>query len=247
MTKSTKYRNPVAIVTGGATGLGREIVITLSQNGYDVAIIYNKSARAANKLVQDLNTRNKKVKAFHANISNVSQIESVIKKVHSRFYKIDLLVNNAALINEATLLSVSEKYWDETLDINLKGTFFTSQAVAKYMLKQGGGNIINIGSLGGMKPFVYYIPYSVSKAGVIMLTKCLAKSLAPNILVNSIAPGTIRFEKSVKRKLNLKREKNLLNKFASPRDITDLIVFLATKNRHITGQTFVVDGGSSIM
>jgi NAD(P)-dependent dehydrogenase (short-subunit alcohol dehydrogenase family) len=145
------------------------------------------------------------------------------------------------------MLSTTEKSWDETLDINLKGTFYASQAVAKYMLKQGGGKIINIGSLGGIKPFVYYIPYSISKAGVIMLTKCLAKSLAPNILVNSIAPGTIQFENTVRRKRNLKREKNLLNKFASPRDITDLIVFLATKNRHITGQTLIIDGGSSIM
>jgi NAD(P)-dependent dehydrogenase (short-subunit alcohol dehydrogenase family) len=247
MIKSIKHQNLIAVVTGGASGLGREIVIALSQNGYDVAIVYNKSTRAANKLVQELNSRNQKVEAFHVDISNKSQIERVIKKIYSRFHKIDLLVNNASVINEATMLSTTEKSWDETLDINLKGTFFTSQAVAKYMLKQGGGKIINIGSLGGIKPFVYYIPYSVSKAGVIMLTKCLAKSLAPNILVNSIAPGTIQFENTVRRKRNLKREKNLLHKFAAPLDITDLIVFLATKNRHITGQSFIVDGGSSIM
>jgi NAD(P)-dependent dehydrogenase (short-subunit alcohol dehydrogenase family) len=247
MIKSTKHRNLNAVVTGGASGLGREVVITLSQNGYDVALVYNKSTRAANKLMQELNSRDQKVEAFQADISKKIEIERVIKKIYSRFHKIDLLVNNASVISEASLLSVTEKSWDETLDINLKGTFFTSQAVAKYMLKQGGGKIINIGSLGGIKPFVYYIPYSVSKAGVIMLTKCLAKSLAPNILVNSIAPGTIQFENTVRRKRNLKREKNLLNKFASPRDITDLIVFLATKNRHITGQTFIVDGGGSIM
>jgi NAD(P)-dependent dehydrogenase (short-subunit alcohol dehydrogenase family) len=115
------------------------------------------------------------------------------------------------------------------------------------MLKQGGGQIINIASLGGVKPFIYYIPYSVSKAGVIMMTKCLAKALAPNILVNAIAPGTIKFEKSEKSSMKMRQEKNLLNKYASAQDITDLVVFLATKNKHITGQTFVVDGGSSIL
>jgi NAD(P)-dependent dehydrogenase (short-subunit alcohol dehydrogenase family) len=247
MIESKRHRNPTAVVTGGASGLGREIVIALSQNGYDVAIVYNKSKKTANQLAKELNVRNMRVEAYHADISKIFQIENVLKKIYSRFHKIDLLVNNAAVINEATIISATEKSWDETLDTNLKGTFFASQAVVKYMLKQGGGKIINIGSLGGIKPFAYYIPYSISKAGVIMLTKCLAKSLAPNILVNSIAPGTIRFEETVRRKRNLKNEKNLLNKFAAPQDVTDLIVFLATKNRHITGQTFGVDGGSSII
>jgi NAD(P)-dependent dehydrogenase (short-subunit alcohol dehydrogenase family) len=246
MKKTKINRNKVAIVTGGAVGLGKEIVNVLVQNEFKVAIIYNKSHNDAIKLKKDLNSSGSLTEIFKADITKHSEIKKAINSIYSRFKSIDVLINNSSIIEEMRLENITEKLWDKIIDTNLKGTFFTSQAAAEYMFRQGGGQIINISSLGGIIPFKNYIPYSVSKAGVIMLTKCLAKSLAPKILVNSVAPGTIGSESRSHIK-KLKHEKNLLNKYATAKDITGLVLFLAEKNNHITGQTFLVDGGRSIM
>jgi 3-oxoacyl-[acyl-carrier protein] reductase len=239
--------NRIAVITGGGKHLGKEIAIGLANNGFLVVIDYYQSKDNAGKTVNELNKSGKSAVAIKADITKQADLKRLFKTVINKYKRIDLLVNNAGVIKDGAINSTTEKSWNEVIDTNLKGTFFASQSVAKHMLKQGGGQIINIASLGGVKPFIYYIPYSVSKAGVIMMTKCLAKALAPNILVNAIAPGTIKFEKSEKSSMKMRQEKNLLNKYASAQDITDLVVFLATKNKHITGQTFVVDGGSSIL
>lgn len=247
MRKELDKTTRVALITGGGKRLGKEIAIELANNGFVVIINCNQSEDNARKTVNELNKSGKSAIAIKADITKQSDVKRLVTTAIKKYKRIDLLVNNAGVIKDGTIRSTTEKSWNKVIDTNLKGTFFTSQSVAKHMFKQGGGQIINIASLGGVKPFVYYIPYSVSKAGVIMMTNCFAKALAPNILVNAIAPGTIKYKHRENRNNKMRQEKNLLKKYASAKDITDLVVFLATKNKHITGHTFVVDGGSSIL
>ncbi|MDI6804540.1 MAG: SDR family NAD(P)-dependent oxidoreductase [Bacteroidota bacterium] len=244
MPKRTENTFPVAIVTGSAMRLGREVALSLANNGFSICIHYNKSKPEAQKLASEIETTfQKPVLLVKADISKFAQIETMMKHILKKFGRIDLLVNNASVFIKSRLEETTEEIWDKSLDTNLKGVFFCSKIAAKHMSKKQSGTIINIASLGGIKPFANYLPYSVSKAGLIMLTKCLAKSLAPYILVNAIASGTIEFEnEKVKR-----NEKILLKDYTKASEIADLVVFLATKNKHITGQIISIDSGNSLI
>ena len=176
-----------------------------------------------------------------------SEVARMVKRSLATFQRIDLLVNSSAIFLDSPLDKTTDKKWNSTIDINLKGTFLCSQAVSRIMLKQNYGKIINVASIGGIQAYVDHLPYSVSKAGVIMLTKVLAKSLAPNIMVNAIAPGAMELygeEDSAPKKMPKKRIP--LQRYGKPSDITDMVVFLATRANYITGQIFVIDGGRSI-
>lgn len=246
MKKKFDNANPVALITGGGKRLGREIAFALAQSGFDVVINYFKSERSAKSIINDLRSCGNSAVALKADITKPTDVKKMVSSVIQKYKRIDLLVNNTAVFYEGTLNTTTEDLWDKTIDINLKGAFFTAKEVSKYMIRQKSGQIINISSIGGIKPFKNHIPYSVSKAGLIMLTKCLAKALAPHVLVNSISPGTINFlEDKVTAKI--KNEKTLLKKYADAKDITDLVVFFATRNKHITGQIVAVNGGSSII
>ncbi len=237
----------VALITGGATRLGKAISMALAHNGFEVVINFNNSKKEAADVVNNIRvTTARKALAIKADVSKKNQVSRMVKTAIEEFGQIDLLVNNAAVFIPSTLAKTSENIWDLTIDTNLKGAFFCSQAVAKHMIRRKKGQIINISSLGGIKPFAEHISYSVSKAGLIMLTKCLAKALAPHILVNSIAPGTITFPND-KMVLKNKNEKTLLNHYAAANDITDLVVFFVKCNKQITGRVISVDGGSSII
>lgn len=241
-----RYENtqPVAIITGSAKRLGREIALNLAKNGYNICLHHNKSKTEAHELACEIeNSYQKTVLLAKADISKVGQIENMMNQVMKIFGRIDLLVNNASVFIKSTIEETTEEIWDKSLNTNLKGAFFCSKIAAKYMLKKNMCSIINIASLGGIKPFANYVPYSVSKAGLIMLTKCLAKSLAPNILVNAIAPGTIQFQNEPTHK----NEKILLKEYTNASKIADLVVFLATKNIHITGQIITIDSGNSLI
>lgn len=237
----------VAIVTGGGRRLGQAIAIALAENGFDVVVNYYESKSGANQTIKQIKAIGRRAFAVKADISNKSQVQRVVNITLQQFGRIDLLVNNSSIFIESPLTKTSEKNWDTTIDINLKGTFLCSQAVAPIMLKQKSGRIINIASLGGLQAWTQHLPYSVSKAGVIMLTKILAKTLAPHIQVNAIAPGTIQFENEEDLKLkHLRKDMIPLKKYGEPSDITDMIVYLATKAGYITGQVFHIDGGRSI-
>ncbi len=239
-----KQITKVALITGGGKRLGKRIALELAGNGFDVIVNYKTSKKEAAKTVKEIiKFTGKRAISVKADVTKPLQVRDMIKKSLEIFGHIDLLVNNSAVFYPGTLKNTSEKIWDATIDTNLKGTFLCSQEVSKHMLKRKAGQIINIASLGGIKPFAKHIPYSVSKAGVIMLTKCLAKSLAPHIMVNAIAPGTINLEGEYFQK----EESIPLKNFAESADITDMIIFLALKNKHITGQVISIDGGYSIV
>jgi NAD(P)-dependent dehydrogenase (short-subunit alcohol dehydrogenase family) len=237
-------KDKVALVTGSAKRLGREIVLALAEAGYVTVINYLSSKSEAKQLEKEIIDSGKLAITIKADVSKSMDVRSMFNSIIKKFGHIDLLINNAGVFEKIPFNELDEKAWNKTIDTNLKSSFLCSLEASKYMYKDGGGKIINISSLGGFRPFKNYLPYSVSKAGVIMLTKCLAKELSPDIAVNSIAPGMIEFpdERKKIRKI-LKSEKIPMRKYGIPKDITDLILFLADSANYITGQTFIVDGG----
>jgi len=171
----------------------------------------------------------------------------MFRAAHSRFRRLDILVNNAAIFFPARWDKLTETDWDRILGVNLKGTFFCAQAAARIMQSQRRGHIINISSLGGLQAWPGYMHYCSSKAGVIMLTRCLAKALAPHIRVNTVAPGTILFpDESRGAEMEKIIRATPLRKAGRPEDIADMVLYLATHDDFITGQVFVVDGGKSV-
>jgi NAD(P)-dependent dehydrogenase (short-subunit alcohol dehydrogenase family) len=171
----------------------------------------------------------------------------MFRSLERRFHRLDILVNNAGDFFPAKWDRLTEKDWDRLLGVNLKGTFFCAQAAAHLMLRRKRGRIINISSLGGLEAWPGYMHYCSSKAGVIMLTRCLAKALAPHIQVNSVAPGSILFpgEERGPWSENVIRT-TPLKKAGRPEDVAEMVLYLAARADFITGQVFAVDGGKSI-
>jgi NAD(P)-dependent dehydrogenase (short-subunit alcohol dehydrogenase family) len=237
----------VALVTGAARRIGRSIALELARAGAHVVVNYQFSRADALATAREIKSIGVQSLAVHADISKPRQVQSMFEAVRKRFGRLDILVNNAAIFFPARWDELTEQEWDRILGVNLKGTFFCAQAAARIMLSQGRGEIINISSLGGLQAWPGYMHYCASKAGVIMLTRCLAKALAPQIRVNSIAPGVIVFPSG---KSDASATKLIaatpLRKGGHPEDIAEMALFLATRNRFITGQVFAVDGGKSI-
>ena len=245
-----KRNNKVALVTGGARRLGKDICISLSELGYDIVLSYNDSKKnILEETISEISDRGVNVNAVKCDLTKVPEIRKMFKAVSLKYDKLELLVNNAAIFEHTDFLETSEKFFDKFISTNLKSVFFCCQEAAKIMLKNTEeiSRIINIASLGGIENWTGYIPYSVSKAGVIKLTQQLAKRLAPNILVNAIAPGTIIINNDINETVDFAEEKKYpMKRFARSSDLTSLISYLAEKNTYITGQTFVVDGGRSL-
>jgi NAD(P)-dependent dehydrogenase (short-subunit alcohol dehydrogenase family) len=221
--------------------------MALHREGYALVVHFNRSRAGAGEVVRAIRADGGAAVAVGADIRTAAGARSVIAAATKAFGRIDLLVNNAAVFRPATALTATEKVWDEALDTNLKGMFFCSQAAAKAMLRKGrGGAIINIASVGGLQAWSGYLPYSVSKAGVVMLTRCLARGLAPSIRVNAIAPGTIMLENEPRGTVHIPTRRIPLKRYGAPEDITDLVVFLARRAGYVTGQVFAADGGRTI-
>ncbi|MFI5303326.1 MAG: SDR family NAD(P)-dependent oxidoreductase [Nitrospiria bacterium] len=237
-----------ALVTGGGRRLGREISLALARSGYDIMVNYFQSEGAAQKTSSEIRDLGRKVFTYGADVSNSDQVHGMIKKTLDHFGSIDLLVNNAAIFSPIPFEKLTEAIWDKTIETNLKGTFLCAREVGEHMMHKRSGAIINIASLGGIQPWVDETPYSVSKAGVIMLTKCLAKGLAPYVRVNAIAPGFIEMPDPILEKVTPQPPltKIPLKRYGKPEEVSDLVVFLATKGEYITGQLFTIDGGKSL-
>jgi 3-oxoacyl-[acyl-carrier protein] reductase len=242
-----KETNPVALVTGAGKRLGRHIAIALARDGFDVLLHYHRSSAGALEARETIRKLGRNAETIRADLRSVSQIQMLMKRAAATYGRIDLLVNNAAVFIDSPLSRTTERIWNETMDVNLKAMFFCSKHVAPLMTKRKSGRIINIASLGGIQAWGEHIPYSVSKAGVIMLTRILAKELAPYIMVNAIAPGVIDLgSEEYPSQKHIARRRIPLQRFGHPEDIASLAVFLARKANYITGQTFPVDGGRSI-
>lgn len=237
----TPLLNQVALVTGSGKRLGREVALGLAERGADLVIHYRSSEDDARKVTGEIEKLGRRAITVPADLDQVSQIRALFDKVAAAFGRLDILVNSAASFVQTEFAATTEKMWASSLDTNLKAPFFCSQAAAP-LLKKTGGCIINFADVGGILGWSGYIPHSISKAGVIMLTRCLAKELAPEVRVNAIAPGTItlpddapELEASFIRQAPLKRS-------GRPVDIVGAVTYLATA-KFVTGQTLVVDGG----
>jgi len=242
-----RSQSRVALVTGGGRRLGKQICLALAREGFDVGVNYHESAAGARSVVETIKSYGRHSAPFKADVSKSSQVDRMIQGVLDAFGRIDVLVNNAAVFIYSPARQTTETNWDTTISINLKGVFLCSKGVIPQMLKQKRGRIINIASLGGKQSWTEHMPYSVAKSGVIMLTQIMAKALAPNVMVNAIAPGTILIPGEESRSIKHISPKNIpMKKYGAPSDITDMVVYLATRASYITGQTFSIDGGRSI-
>ncbi len=233
----------VALVTGGAKRVGRSIVEKLSSLGAAVIVNYQNSKVEAEELAGSLQADGGRAMAWQADVARRDQVIRMFEAVGKEFGRLDVLVNNAAIFFSAQFESLTEEQWDRIMNSNLKSTFLCSQA-ATPMLRASGGQIINMSSLGGLLSWPSYTHYCVSKAGVIMLTRCMARALAPEIRVNSIAPGTIEFPGEPPHEDFIRRAP--LHRTGTGEDITSAVEYLLGAD-FVTGQTIVVDGGRQLV
>jgi|SRR5438094_3934227 len=237
----------VAMVTGGGRRIGRVIALTFARAGADVAVNYYASRREALNTVKEIQALGRRAEVFRADVSKAAQVRRMFREFERAFDSLDVLVNNAGVFFPVRWDRITEKDWDRVLGINVKGAFFCAQAAARLMLARRGGHIINISSLGGLQAWPSYAHYCASKAANIMLTRCLAKALAPRIRVNSVAPGTILFPDEKRTPAHGRSIRGTpLRQPGRPEDIAEMALYLATRGDYITGQVFVVDGGQSI-
>ena len=234
----------VALVTGSAKRLGRAVALRLAEEGADVIIHYRSSAGEAQLAVAEIEKTGKRGCAIAADLTNVTDINRLFDEAAKQFGRLDILVNSAANFLPASVVSTTEEVWDTSLDTNLKAPFFCAQAAAP-LLRRTKGTIINFADTGGLLGWPGYIAHSVSKAGVVMLTKVLARALAPEVRVNAIAPGTItmpgdppEWEVDFIKLAPLQRT-------GAPSDVADAVVFLV-HSKFITGQVLVLDGGRTL-
>jgi len=228
------------LVTGSAKRIGRTIAIELSRRGFQVAIHYNGSRSDA----EEVSLACGGAPIFQADLAQVSEIRRLFLEVRESFGPLDCLVNNAARFTRFDPLDITEADWDFIHNINLKATFFCCQEAARQMLPRGTGRIVNISSLGGIRPWAEHAHYCASKAGVIMLTKALAKAFAPQITVNSVAPGVISFN-DVDARTQAMIDATPMHRAGKPEEIADAVHFFLTAPTFITGQIMAVDGGLS--
>jgi pteridine reductase len=236
--------NHVALVTGSGKRLGRAVAIGLAEQGADVVIHYRSSEAEAREAVAEIEKLGRRSVALQADLAQISELPQLFQKVQANFGRLDILVNSAANFLQTDFASTTEKVWDASLDTNLKAVFFCCQAAAP-LLKKSNGAIINFADIGGILGWPGFIPHSISKAGIIMLTRCLAKELAPEIRVNAIAPGTITMPGDLPELEADFVKLAPLHRSGRPNDIVAAVSYLATAG-FVTGQVLVVDGGRTL-
>jgi len=230
----------VALITGAAKRIGRSIALRLAAEGAAIIINYATSKGDAEALVREISASGPRAMAMQRDVTKRADVEKMFAAVEKEFGRLDILVNNAGAFFEAKFEELTDEQWDGILDINLKSQFLCAQAAAPIMKRQGRGRIVNISSLGGLLPWPSYTHYCVSKAGSIMLTRCLARALAPEILVNSVAPGTIQFPGEPPDEEYIRRVP--LHRTGVGDDIAGAVAYLVSAD-FVTGQILAVDGG----
>lgn len=241
----------IALVTGASRGIGKETAITLASYGATVIVNYNGSKDKASDVVDIIKENGGEALAYGCNVSDYNAVEAMMKDLIAQFGRIDILVNNAGITKDGLLMKMSEADYDAVLDINLKGTFNCIKHISRQMLKQKGGRIINLSSVVGVYGNAGQVNYSASKAGVIGITKSVAKELGSRgISVNAVAPGFIVTEMTDAMPEEAKKQVSdriAMKKLGSTKDVAETVAFLASdKAAYITGQVICVDGGMSI-
>jgi 3-oxoacyl-[acyl-carrier protein] reductase/pteridine reductase len=231
------------LVTGAAKRLGRAIALAAAKAGADVAITYRTSGRDAEALVQELAKHEVEAVAVRCDITDEKNVREMVKEVASELGGIDILVNNAANYETVNFEKITVAQWDGIFASNTRGPFLVSREALPYLRKRNG-RIINMGSLGGLRPWPTHAHYCSSKAALHMLTQVMAKALAPEIAVNTVAPGMIDLgEKSAAAFMKKMAKQTPMQRSGSAADIAAAVMFFATAPHFITGQLLAVDGG----
>jgi pteridine reductase len=245
ITKTTELlQGRVALVTGAAKRLGRVVALRLAEEGADVVVHHRASVAEAASAVEEIEKMGRRAIAIAADLGSVGEIKRLLDETAKQFGRLDILVNSAANFLPSSIISTTEEVWDTALDTNLRAPFFCAQAAAP-LLRRTRGTIINFADTGGLMGWPGYIAHSVSKAGVVMLTKVLAKALAPEIRVNAIAPGTITMPGDPPQWETDFVKIAPLHRTGKPSDIADAVMYFVRAEFH-TGQTLVLDGGRTL-
>ncbi len=253
-TRSTKegvnkmLKERVAIVTGGTRGIGKAVAIMMAISGSQVIVTYSNNEQEAKEFQREINELGYSITIVKCDVKNLVQCEGFIKKIIEDYGAIHILVNNAGVVRDGLLVNMSEEDFDAVLNTNLKGTFYMTKLVAKQMMKQRQGRIINMASVSGIIGIAGQANYAASKAGIIGFTKAVAKELAyRNITVNAIAPGFINTDMNNRLPERIKSsalEQIPLRRFGRVEEVAELAVYLASdKASYITGQVLHIDGG----
>jgi 3-oxoacyl-[acyl-carrier protein] reductase len=245
------FLNKVVIVTGGARGIGRSIVLALCKEGADCAFTYTKNPSAAESLTKEIQRMGRKAVPFQLDVRDFEGTKTFVEEVKKEFGRIDILVNNAGITRDKSLMMMDKEDWSEVIDTDLTGVFNTTRACIITFLKQKSGNVVNISSVSGIHPLPGQVNYAAAKAGVIGFTKSLAKEVAPhNIRVNAVAPGFVDTDMTAALSETY-REKAMkmipLGRFGTSDEVAQAVAFLVSEaSRYITGQVIQIDGGLGI-
>ena len=241
----------VALITGGGTGIGRATALLFADEGADVVVNYSRSEAEAAETVEQIRKKRRRATMFCADISDNSAVESMMTMIGEEYGRLDILVNNAGttrFLPAEDLESIKEEDWDLIYSTNVKGAFYCARSAIRLMKPKGGGQIINVSSIAGYLGQGSSIPYSVSKAAMVSLTKALAISQAPGIRVNAVAPGIVetRWIRNLDQDFKKRQfQQTPMQRVASPDDIAIAIYSLAI-NTFVTGRTLIVDGGRTL-
>ena len=237
-------KGKTVVVTGGAKGIGRAIALKFAENGANIVLNYR--SQVPDDLISEIKSKGVQCVTFKADVSDFEQALGLIEAAVSNFQTLDVLVNNAGITRDTLLMRMKEEDFDEVINVNLKSAFNTTKHASKIMLKQRSGSIINMSSVVGVAGNIGQANYAASKAGIIGLTKTVARELAARgITCNAIAPGFIQTAMTDVLSDNIKEstlEGIPLKRFGQPEEVAELAVFLA-KNKYITGQVINIDGG----
>jgi pteridine reductase len=245
MSDAKKLSGRVALVTGAGKRLGRAVALRLAAEGAEVAVHYGKSELEARAVVGQIEAMGRRAAAFSTELTDVPAIQKLANDVAGHFERLDILINSAANFLETKFGATTEATWDASLDTNLKAPFFCAQAAAPYLAASGEGVIINFADIGGLMGWREFLPHSISKTGIVLMTRVLAKELAPKVRVNAIAPGTItmpgdppEWEADFIRQAPLKKS-------GRPDDVADAVMYLIGAG-FVTGHVLVLDGGRTL-
>ena len=241
----------VALITGASRGIGRACAVALAKRGYDIAVNYNSNDAKAKEVVDEITSLGRKAVAYKADTADLTAVKQMFREVVKEFGKLDVLVNNAGVVDDAYLLMIREDSLTRSLDINIKGYFHCAQQAALKMLSKRSGKIINISSVSSVLAVEGQAVYSATKGAVNSMTAVMAKALAPKgITVNAIAPGFIATEMmdAIPEELKAKYlEQVPMHRFADPQEVANTVASLCSEDfSYLTGQTIVLDGGLSL-
>ncbi len=238
----------VALVTGAGVRVGRAIALGLARAGMHLAVHYHASAREAEETARAARELGVESDALVADLgASADEAARLVAEVGERWGRLDALVNSAAIFPRTPFDEIDEAVWDRTLDVNLKGPFFTAWHAARLIRESGGGSIVNIADWAGLRPYPHYLPYVISKGGIITMTKALARELAPDIRVNAVAPGPVLLPEDMSDAAAERiADATLLKRLGSPDDVAEAVVYLVTRADFVTGHVLVVDGGRLI-